>query len=417
MFARTRVWVGCGLVVAATTFNMVLCFFETRGLALRQTHVIGSEIIIISLAAVVSYRFFLDTRILSILLLFLAYYCAMWLITDTAILKTIRDFLIPVVFVALGYTSAKPEIGDKVLYFLIIVVLVMALFEWLFPDSFTDLFDIRSYYAATRSDSVDAGILNWPTKFYFTSFRVEEWGTAQGFHLFGEHRISSLFLEPLGLGQFAVVSLTWLWVRRRAKQINWLFIGICALLILMCDVRFGMYTAGILFVAGAIAVLRSRMVIFIMPFVCMSILVLIAWIEGDSRFSMDLIGRLVGSGQLLKNIDITEWFGGGDQFNLGHALFDDAGYAYAITRLGILGCVALWALFSISNPKTKLGTHLKTLVAIYLCLEMCIGAQFLSIKTAALLWFLYGASQSPRSGEEEELTFEQAGQLSPVGVI
>jgi putative polymerase len=408
-----RAWFACSLVVAAATFNMGLCYLNTHHLlATNKSTVITSEIIIISLALVLSYRFFLDRRILIVLLLFLAYFCAMWLITGTYIPKTIRDFLIPVAFFALGYTSAKPKDADKLLYFVIILVLAVGLFEDLFTDSFSKMFDILSYYVSKGAVD-EAQAQYFGSNFYMSGerFDFEAGNTLQ---LFGTHRVSSIFLEPTGMGAFGTIAFMWLWLRLKAWPGNGLFIAICALLILASDNRFAMFSCAILLMADFVPIFRSRLIIFAIPFTGAAAVTFVALALGAEREGLDLIGRVVASGDGLLELDAADWFA---DFGKEPAFLSDAGYAYVVNHLGLVGCVALWTLFSASVPCTAEAARFKTLVAVYVFLAMIPGETFISIKTAALLWFLYGASQSRSSHGEQELACEQPGQLSPVGAM
>jgi putative polymerase len=393
-----RAWLACGLVFAAVTFNMVLCFLNTHVAPVNESHVIASEAFIVGLAGILSYRF-LNTETLIVTLLFLAYLCATWLITGIHNPKTIRDFLIPVVFFALGYTSAKPEDADKFLYFLMILVLAMGLFESLFLDSFTKIFDILSYYIA--KGAIDEEQTRYAaTSLYLSGFRGEH-ELDNTLHFFGTQRVSSIFLEPVSVGAFSTISFMWLWLRRKAKPVNGLFLGICALLALMSDSRFAMLSFAILMLADFMPILRSRMVIFAMPFVFAAGLVLIS--SMISLFDMSSItGRLVYSGEQLGSLDFADWFG---DFGTMPWLESDAGYAFVLNRIGLAGCVAIWMLFSASTPRTTEAMRFKALIAIYVCLSLSIGAAFFSIKTAALLWFLYGVLQSRRSEEREQWMF------------
>jgi putative polymerase len=394
-----RMWRSCSLVIAAATFNMVLCFLNTQHmLAASESIVIVSEVVIIALAAAVSYRFFLNTSTLIVLLLFVAYFCATWLITGVHTPKTIRNILIPVVFFALGSTSAKPDEADRLLYFLMILVLIMALWEWLFLDSYTTTFNILSYYVAKRGD-VD--MMNYAQSNLFGSAFRYDFEAGNSLQLFGSHRVSSIFLEPVSIGSFATISFIWLWIRRKTK-VNGLFLAICAFLTLLSDSRFGLFSIIILMLADFMPILRSRVVIFAMPFVFAAVLAFIAWMLGPRYIGDDLTGRLTMSGLGLLGLEFPEWFG---DFGTKEYLEADAGYAHVVYSIGLVGCVALWTLFSASTPRATEAIRFKTLIATYVCLFLCIGAAALSIKTAALLWFLYGALQS-RSSEEKEQTFE-----------
>jgi putative polymerase len=392
-----RARLACGLVFAAVTFNVVLCYLNTKHiLPVSESYIIASETFIVGVAAVVSYRF-LNTETLIMLLLFLAYVCAIWLITGTLNPRTIRAILIPVVFFALGYTSAKPADADKLLYTLMLVVLVIGLYEWLFPESFLKNFDILSYYVAKGGLS-DELAHSATSNFYVSGMRTED--AHQSFEFLGAHRVSSIFLEPVTTGNFATVSFIWLWLRHKTNPINILFLGICVLLILMSDSRFAAFSSAALLIGYYVPVLRSKAVIFAMPFVFAIALVFIASMLGPSYVDNSFTGRLVISGLELRSFDIADWFGDfGTKPSLEQS---DAGYAYVFNRVGIIGSVALWALFSASNPETKEAARLKILIAIYVCFSLTIGEAFISIKTSALIWFLYGASQSRRSEEHEQ---------------
>jgi putative polymerase len=401
MTGRARL--ACGIVFVAVTFNMVLCFLNTHVLAIDVSYVIASETIILGLAAVVSFRL-LNTETLIVLLLFVAYVCAIWIMTETPNLRTVRTFLIPAVFFALGCTSAKPEEADRLLYLLLTLVLSMGLFELLFLDSFLKVFDVLSYYVS-KGGVDDEQAQTAATNLYVSGLRVDDGHQSLGF--LGLHRISSIFLEPVSAGNFTAISFIWLWLRREKRPLNMLFLGICALLIVMSDNRFAAFSCVILVVTNAMPILRLKIVIFAMPFVFALVLMFAGSIYGPSYVDNSFLGRLVISGLELQSFDISDWFGDfGTKVGLEYA---DAGYAYVVNRFGIVGCVALWACFSASALRTEEAIRLKTLVAIYVCLSLSIGEALFSIKTSALLWFLYGASQMvPRKSHVASRSGERA---------
>jgi len=69
----------------------------------------------------------------------------------------------------------------------------------------------------------------------------------------------------------------------------------------------------------------------------------------------------------------------------------DSGFGYLIGRIGLPGLAALWCvLFMIpcANAQSRLY---RQLIALYLCAILSISYSPLTIKTASLLWFLFGA--------------------------
>jgi putative polymerase len=97
---------------------------------------------------------------------------------------------------------------------------------------------------------------------------------------------------------------------------------------------------------------------------------------------------MLSSGRLLLQFYWANWLGLRDIKWQGF----DSGYAYLIARIGVLGFAALWAaLFSIPCENAQARLH-RQLIALYLSAILCISYSPLTIKTASLLWFLFGAT-------------------------
>jgi putative polymerase len=79
----------------------------------------------------------------------------------------------------------------------------------------------------------------------------------------------------------------------------------------------------------------------------------------------------------------------------------DAGVAYLITTQSLPGLLLLWAYIGWGTredtPEQVRFTHA---LSLYLALSMMVSYSFLSIKTAALLWFIQGTLQSASAREE-----------------
>jgi len=107
-----------------------------------------------------------------------------------------------------------------------------------------------------------------------------------------------------------------------------------------------------------------------------------------------LAGRLAGSGRLIAGFDLKEWLG--ISHRLPQSVLDnlDSRYAYAIYAFGLPGLILLWTLFSFTRDRTVDGARYRGLLAVYFSLAFSVGERVFSIKTAALAWFLLGASQN-----------------------
>jgi len=141
--------------------------------------------------------------------------------------------------------------------------------------------------------------------------------------------------------------------------------------------------------------------LFIAPFLAMIALVTYAGIEGHDAFRNDMLGRFLYAGQLLSDVTPLEVFGlqtrdinSGVRFASDPV--NDSAYTYLLVKLGILGVAALWGLFVYAPVPDRGAWRFKTVVALYYVLVLTIAASAFTIKTAALLWFLYGTLNNPR---------------------
>ena len=73
----------------------------------------------------------------------------------------------------------------------------------------------------------------------------------------------------------------------------------------------------------------------------------------------------------------------------------DSGYAYLITNAGVGGAALAWCLFAFMTTPNGTAARVRGFIALFAALSLCVsGNSLFSIKTAGLLWFLYGAAQN-----------------------
>ena len=81
------------------------------------------------------------------------------------------------------------------------IILVFALFEYFYLDAYLKVFSVTEYYVARGTlDALDPS-LQWAHGLMLSGMRPPEQGR-ELLPFLGDHRVSSLFLEPIGLGQF-----------------------------------------------------------------------------------------------------------------------------------------------------------------------------------------------------------------------
>jgi putative polymerase len=105
--------------------------------------------------------------------------------------------------------------------------------------------------------------------------------------------------------------------------------------------------------------------------------------------------RVLYCARILYYFDIYNWFG----LEPSPAQTFDAGYAYVISNIGILGFAALWLLFMSIPGSNRYYFAFRNAVAVYLAALLCISNSPFTIKTSAPLWFLLGVLSAVRVSE------------------
>src|SRR5690606_9511460 len=121
------------------------------------------------------------------------------------------------------------------------IVLALALIEYFFVEAFTEYFNVASYYISRGTmearEAMQSGDL-------FIS-GVRPAGIQGGRNLLpflGDHRVSSVFLEPVSMGNFGIIVFFWGLVQ--SKFGGQLHLGLMArglVFVIFADSRFGAY--------------------------------------------------------------------------------------------------------------------------------------------------------------------------------
>jgi putative polymerase len=227
------------------------------------------------------------------------------------------------------------------------------------------------FVSATRPDDRFFGFVNW-------------------------HRMSSVFLEPVSLGNYCIFVVACLVaVPHLLKRWQILMLGAgTALMLVACDGRLA--TVTILFIA-VFAVMAPRLperVTLLLPLLIMfcasAFVVAFAVSAGSDTFP----GRVAHTVHLLGRMSLVDWMGASD---LLLPLAVDSGIAYLIITQSVAVTLLFWITFVMAADEADApAARYKAGVAAYLALSMLVSFSFLSIKTAAPLWFVLGALQLAR---------------------
>ena len=143
--ASTAVLTGSRLVLAAATFNMVLCFISTRGgLHISSAVVILFELVILG-AGIFAARSRITERAVRITAVTTMLLIGLKFVNPGLDLKILHDLGIMYIFYELGMLASAQE-GNRTLWIVMAIVLPIGLFELLLPSQFGTMFDVWSYY-------------------------------------------------------------------------------------------------------------------------------------------------------------------------------------------------------------------------------------------------------------------------------
>jgi putative polymerase len=381
------------IVVGAVCFNAGLAIVNGNITGLTQAPVVMAEVTFVALAhAVALSRYRREMAPWYALLgLFAAFAVIRSLASQTIDVKYLRDVMIIPTFVVLGMTFDARRLG-RVFVTVQIVTVVFLILEAVNVDVYSNLFKIQDYYINTRGYTAE-DFWNKDSNLYVSAIRPD----GSFLSIVDLHRLSSIFLEPVSLGNYCMVVLAFLcacW-RELGRPALWFLAVTTAMAMVGCDGRLAMASVLPMVLCCSLAprMPRHGALIYIPGVVALGfILVSFGHYEpgGD-----DFPGRIAHTVFLLSNYGLSEYLGLSDEF-MSKAV--DSGIAYLITTQSIFVVIALWATIAMTGAEDRPDkTRIIHGVMIYVALNMMVSFALLTIKTAALLWFAYGALQGRRT--------------------
>lgn len=370
------------IVVAALTYTAALCF--------ANTHVLGVSnglIAIVDGAIVLSalgMAMLAPRRSLWIMLLALAVnFLLIALLAEEFSLKAVRDPLVLIAFVALGQRFGGVRTAQLAFIAASAIIVPIALLELLAPALYTQMFDVLRYYMGRGLVSAEEA--QYQSSAFFVSGERNDGRFLTSF--FGSHRASSVFLEPVSMGNFgALIAAFALSLEPRRWRLALSLGAVAVFSIIAADARFA---ATVVLLFALVRFVPARWVNFALaPLPLIAIAVLIGVSFAMPEVGDTFLSRLSLSGRLLTEFDLDQLFG----LAPSSLTTVDSGYAYALASLGLPMCVLLWAAFVSIPAPSKEAARYKLMLGVYACALLCIsGSSLFALKTAALGWFAFGA--------------------------
>jgi putative polymerase len=386
------------LLFAVVIHHWVLCLLHNKGISVSVARVAMAEMAIY----IGCVPFLLARLSLRSLIVVFAMFGACGLI---ALLrggyfdaKSARDLLIPLVFFWAGRSFGQNGRSlDRPLLAITAVVVGIGIVAAVVPNLYNSLFNTFSYYVSLGGISEGSAQVSGQSV-TLNGLRPEGIGRTLLPQVLGAQRVSSVFLEPVSLGNFAVILLGW-GLAKPASQWRtsaW-FIVAALVCIVLADSRFGFYMTGLLVLLRLALHGRAHFIGIVFPGIgALALLVLAAYMPsaGDN-----LLGRMTVSGQFLSGFDHLSLLGLRDFATN----FGDMGYAYVFSRFSLLGAAAMWICFYALPLHDETARRFRTFMSAYMTLILCVsGTSLFALKTAGVMWFALGALSMRKTDFERE---------------
>lgn len=384
-------------LLLTVSYQAILCFLDTQasGFAVSPSMVGAAEASIVLLLLPSLFKR-LPTGIVVLGLAICANAAFLTIAAQGMEIKALRDVLLPFIFFWLGLNAGNERLVDSTLKVAVVAVLVFGVLEVVALPWFTSIFDIRSYYVHLgRLEEVP--YMAADSSLFLSGMRPEHVERTLLPALLGPHRASSIFLEPVSLGNFAAIVAAWGLAKGSDQLRSMVFFVLAAVvMIVMCDSRFSLIAVALMGGLRFLVYGRLRLVGFFAPLAAIAALLLAYQFFADAVVYDNLIGRLAKSGASLAGFDAATLLG------LAPALpYEDEGYAYLFSRVGLLLTGTLWLLLWLMRTRDVLGERYRMNISLYIALILCVsGTSLFALKTAGFLWFAMGACAVAAPAEE-----------------
>lgn len=374
-------------LVAAVTFNAVLALVNAHLVAISRTHVMLVEAMIVGvILATVAFRATRPMlRWIALLLIVVSLGFILGFFNSTIDPKYIRDVVLIPIFILFGMLYARYNIL-KLFIFIQAVVFGVLVFEGASPQFYGMTFNVISYYVNTR-DFVEAAFWNPEFLLFLSATRPNERFMMSFLEL---HRLSSVFLEPVSLGNYVVIITIFVvtfW--RRMSDAQKLFFVVTTFAILVgSDGRLALVTC-LVVVVGCFVFPRLPIYsnVLYLPVLFTVAALWVFWMQIPSEGD-NFPGRVSLSINLLLDLDVAALIGLDQRLS---RFFADSGIAYFVATQSLVGVIVIWLFVALGLPHDSRERIIFAHAAcLYLPLNLLVSYSLFSIKTASLLWFVYG---------------------------
>lgn len=389
------------VITACLLENPILALVNNFAFTLNASIVAGVQLLVTlaALAVIAVRRPQLSRIFVGACCLFL--FCALlkFIVTGTFNPRFLYDAAMLPLFLVLGASARK--FSPQFLAIIVIVLLVTAIVELVFPDLYADVLNPRKYFYFTRDwvaavTAPDASIAS-SSDIYLGSTRYT------GSFFGAAHRAGSLLLEPLSLGYMGIISaIFFVHAPGGTLRQKTILVAASILLAVLSDTRVAVF----LILAAVLArnvVGKARTpwllavpYLLLLAVVCLSLT--LQSLPGDLGLRL-----AVTSNPLLQAAPLNILFGGVDDTKVA-----DSGLIYLIANTGLVGFCIYPLLASGVLADDDRPSPVAVSIMLYLMVTLIFGYAPMSIKTASVLG--YGVA-TLRLSRKEKLQVQTASIL------
>ena len=380
------------IIFASLTYQIALCFTNTHVFGVSKGAVVLVEFVLI-ISGFCLFAKKMDEGFLLFLVFLLINALFLSLFKGQFNPKDVRDFLIPVLMLWLGFNYNKKVEVDRIVKYCAYLVIGVGLFEAAFSTQYQSLFNIAHYHRAigliaeNYNDYREDGL----------SLNGLRYGGRNFLSFLGNHRISSVFLETVSMGNFGVVIACWGLAKDKKEVKDICFIlGLGLVIALLADSRFGLtMIIGLAFLRFVLSINVLRISSYFFPLLIITITLCI-YEFSYVTFTDDFKGRLGFTGYNLAHFSIIEYLGlsGIPKY------YGDSGYSNGIINYGLIFCILAWTALCRLKPTSPQGIRYASLITIFIAAILAIsGSSIFAMKVTVLMWFLIGVTLQKESAQ------------------
>lgn len=379
-------WYAFVFLMAALFHQVTLCFFNTHAFNMPASVLMLFEATLIGFAGLLFIQN-LNFKLLILMLFIMSNALILVIFQQYLDPKQIRNFFIPILALWLGayYSINKNEDEiDKLVIWIALTIIAFGLFEAFFSSVYQELLNVRKFHVALgrnteRALTVVEGTLS------LNGMRIG--GRNMLEFLFGDHRISSIFLESASMANIGGIIASWGLSKRFGKKLVIIYtLGL--FIAVMADSRFSVSITLLALILRFIPIKGFlKPVSLVMPLIVIGVCFYI-YFNFYIGFTDDFKGRLGLTGEVLSRFKPSEFFGA---YSVYYSGFVDSGYPYILHFNGLILALVIWYSIYSMKMKSEVGNRYKYLIMIFIATNLTIGGDAIyAMKISALMWFLAG---------------------------